>query len=62
MTSDRPYRRGRSETGAVEEVERHADTQFDQGCVGALRRVLQDPAMGGRSVHGEHPLLAVAAS
>ena len=43
MTSDRPYRRGRSEGEAFVELERHAGTQFDVSCVDALRR-----AVGGR--------------
>ncbi|MGI8440616.1 MAG: HD domain-containing phosphohydrolase [Thermoleophilaceae bacterium] len=40
MTSDRPYRRGRSEQEAFVELERHAGTQFDPDCVDALRRAL----------------------
>jgi diguanylate cyclase (GGDEF)-like protein/putative nucleotidyltransferase with HDIG domain len=43
ITSDRPYRRGRSEREAFVELERHAGTQFDAVCVDALRR-----ALGGR--------------
>ena len=43
MTSDRPYRRGRSEREAFGELERHVGTQFDAACVDALRR-----ALGGR--------------
>ncbi len=41
MTSDRPYHRGRPESEALEELRRHAGTQFDPQCVGALRRVLR---------------------
>jgi diguanylate cyclase (GGDEF)-like protein len=51
MTSDRPYRDGRTEREALEELERHAGTQFDDGCVQALRRALDRsgghvPALG----------------
>jgi len=41
ITSDRPYREGRSDAAAFEELERHAGTQFDPGCVAALRRALE---------------------
>ena len=41
MTSDRPYRRGRPEGDAFEELECHTGSQFDPDCVGALRRVLR---------------------
>ena len=40
ITSDRPYRRGRSADEALEEIRRHTGTQFDPACVGALERVL----------------------
>jgi putative nucleotidyltransferase with HDIG domain len=40
ITSDRPYRRGRSETEALDELQRHAGTQFDSRCVAALCRAL----------------------
>jgi diguanylate cyclase (GGDEF)-like protein len=43
MISDRPYRKGRSETEALEELERYAGAQFDPECVRALRRGLQIP-------------------
>jgi HD-GYP domain-containing protein (c-di-GMP phosphodiesterase class II) len=36
MTSDRPYRRGMPEAAAIEELRRHAGTQFDRACVDAL--------------------------
>jgi diguanylate cyclase (GGDEF)-like protein/putative nucleotidyltransferase with HDIG domain len=40
ITSDRPYRRGRTSEEALAELERHAGTQFDDACVAALRRAL----------------------
>jgi putative nucleotidyltransferase with HDIG domain len=40
MTSDRPYRKGRSQGAAMQELERHAGSQFDPDCVAALRDVL----------------------
>ena len=36
MTTDRPYRRARSEAEALEELERSAGTQFDPDVVAAL--------------------------
>jgi putative nucleotidyltransferase with HDIG domain len=33
MTSDRPYRKARSHDGALEELRRHAGSQFDPRCV-----------------------------
>jgi diguanylate cyclase (GGDEF)-like protein/putative nucleotidyltransferase with HDIG domain len=50
LTSDRPYRGGRSDDEALAEIERHAGTQFDAECVEALARVL-----GRRSVGVAHP-------
>jgi len=41
MTSDRPYHRGQPESEALGELRRHAGTQFDGQCVGALARVLR---------------------
>ncbi len=41
MTSDRPYRQGRDERVALDELERFAGTQFDPNCVSALRRALR---------------------
>ena len=41
MTSDRPYRRGRPEAEALEELRRQAGTQFDADCVAALEQALQ---------------------
>jgi diguanylate cyclase (GGDEF)-like protein/putative nucleotidyltransferase with HDIG domain len=40
ITSDRPYRRGRTSEEALAELERHAGSQFDGDCVAALRRAL----------------------
>jgi diguanylate cyclase (GGDEF)-like protein len=40
MTADRPYRKSMPETAAFAELERHSGTQFDPGCVDALRRAL----------------------
>jgi HD-GYP domain-containing protein (c-di-GMP phosphodiesterase class II) len=40
ITSDRPYRRGRTSEDALAELEQHAGTQFDARCVKALRRGL----------------------
>jgi diguanylate cyclase (GGDEF)-like protein len=40
ITSNRPYRDGRSGDAALAELERHAGTQFDRDCVAALRRAL----------------------
>jgi hypothetical protein len=42
MTSDRPYRAGMPLVDALEELDRHAGTQFDPAAVDALRRL--DPA------------------
>ena len=51
ITSDRPYRRGRSADEALDELRRHAGSQFDPVCVAALERVLAgrgDPVGRGR--------------
>jgi HD-GYP domain-containing protein (c-di-GMP phosphodiesterase class II) len=37
MISDRPYRQGRSESEALDELERYSGSQFDPDCVAALR-------------------------
>jgi diguanylate cyclase (GGDEF)-like protein len=37
MISDRPYRLGRSESEALDELERYSGSQFDPDCVAALR-------------------------
>lgn len=42
MTSDRPYRRGRSLADARLEVTRHRGTQFDPAVVDAFLRVSED--------------------
>ena len=57
MTSDRPYRKGRPEAEAVAELRRHAGTQFDPECVGALTRVLErDPRWSaGAAVPAKQP-------
>ncbi len=60
MTSDRPYRRGRSEAASVEELGRHSGTQFDPDCVGALRRVLRrDPQWAAAPADAGHTLAAL---
>jgi HD-GYP domain-containing protein (c-di-GMP phosphodiesterase class II) len=41
ITSDRPYRRGRSTAAALAEIEANAGTQFCPGVVGALRELWQ---------------------
>lgn len=40
ITTDRPYRRGRSEAVAVAELQQCAGTQFEPDCVAALSRAL----------------------
>jgi diguanylate cyclase (GGDEF)-like protein len=40
ITSDRPYREGRSREAAISELERFAGSQFDPACVEALRFAL----------------------
>jgi diguanylate cyclase (GGDEF)-like protein len=44
MTSDRPYRDGMSEEDALDELHRHAGTQFDVACVEALSAAVRRPA------------------
>jgi diguanylate cyclase (GGDEF)-like protein len=41
MTSDRPYRRACTVAAALAELQRHAGTQFDAGCVAALTDALR---------------------
>jgi putative nucleotidyltransferase with HDIG domain len=50
LTCDRPYRGRRSVDEALAEIELHAGSQFDAGCVEALARVL-----GRRDVPAGHP-------
>ncbi len=55
MISDRPDRQGRSETEALQELERFSGTQFDPGCVAALQaglRVSSVLAPNGATVNG----------
>jgi diguanylate cyclase (GGDEF)-like protein/putative nucleotidyltransferase with HDIG domain len=40
MTSERPYRRSMPASAALEELNRHAGTQFDPDCVAALEHAL----------------------
>ena len=46
MTSDRPYRRAGSVAQALAELERHAGTEFDRGCLAALFRVAVASELG----------------
>ena len=41
ITADRPYRMHQSADTALDELERHAGTQFDPACVAALARVVR---------------------
>ena len=64
LTTNRPYRAARSSAAAVEELEKHAGTQFDPRVIGALRvalglrRSLQTPKppSPGRMAALLHPL------
>ena len=57
ITADRAYREARSDDEALVELERHAGTQFDPGCVAALARALHhDAAPAGEA----HPALQMA--
>jgi diguanylate cyclase (GGDEF)-like protein len=50
MTSDRPYRRAMAVSDAIEELERHAGTQFDPAVVRALVGLLREedePVLAG---------------
>jgi two-component system, cell cycle response regulator len=44
MTSDRPYRRAMSADAAIEELLRHAGTQFDAEVIAAFQAELADPS------------------
>jgi diguanylate cyclase (GGDEF)-like protein len=46
MTSDRPYRAAPGEEFAIEELQRHAGTQFDAAVVDALLRVIGRSSLG----------------
>jgi putative nucleotidyltransferase with HDIG domain len=49
LTSDRPYRNGRSSREAIAEIRRHTGTQFCPGVVAALEQVYrEEPALLGR--------------
>jgi diguanylate cyclase (GGDEF)-like protein/putative nucleotidyltransferase with HDIG domain len=52
MTSDRPYRLAPGERFAVEELRRHAGTQFDHEVVEALVRVVGDSSLS-RVLHAD---------
>ena len=52
MISDRPYREGRSEGEALQELEDHSGTQFDPDCVAGLRAGLQIASGGPAPVNG----------
>jgi len=52
MTSDRPYRKGRSTGDAMAELRRHAGTQFAPCCVDALTGAL---SRGAHSLFGAGP-------
>jgi len=54
ITTDRPYRKARSESQALAELEEHAGSQFDPDCVAALRRALH----GSGSLAAERRALA----
>jgi len=41
LTTDRPYRRGRSKSEALEVISAHAGTQFDEAVVDALKSTIQ---------------------
>lgn len=41
MTNDRPYRRGASDAWALEEIRRHAGTQFDPAVAEAFVTMIE---------------------
>jgi two-component system cell cycle response regulator len=45
MIEPRPYRHKRSERAALAEIRRHAGSQFDPSCVGALQDVVRNAVM-----------------
>jgi putative nucleotidyltransferase with HDIG domain len=52
ITSDRPYRKGRSCSEALAEIEAHAETQFDPDVVRALARI---PLTGLEAIRQRYP-------
>ena len=44
MVSDRPYRGGRSTAEALDELRKHAGTQFDPAVVEAFEQAVRDTA------------------
>ena len=46
MVEVRPYRDGRTRRAALEEIRRHAGSQFDPRCVDALRSIARNDAAG----------------
>jgi HD-GYP domain-containing protein (c-di-GMP phosphodiesterase class II) len=46
MVEARPYRKGRTERAALQEIRRHAGSQFDPRCVEALRDVFRNAVAG----------------
>ena len=59
MIDERPYRKALSPDEALEELQRHAPTQFDPAVVAAFLRVVKsDDTRGGRVVCGPIPRVA----
>jgi HD-GYP domain-containing protein (c-di-GMP phosphodiesterase class II) len=54
VTSDRPYRQGRSLEAAEEELRASAGTQLDPACVEAFQQV-EHKAIRTRLQHGSNP-------
>jgi diguanylate cyclase (GGDEF)-like protein/putative nucleotidyltransferase with HDIG domain len=59
MTSDRPYRQALPVDEALAELQRHAGTQFDAGCVAELAAVLSAPNRTAASSTHRLPLEAM---